>query len=228
MPEYRLLTAFRSLFAGKKYAHRSSNLGDWVAMHFYEDLVGIGRSPKLKEAVASGERVLNVQNRRVGIAARRGDGTFGEIIPGEVPIRDPGYAVARGRVATVEIGVEIKILAKKMIAQVGRVTDVLLQQVDHFWLKSHKDPIAVAIVGVNHALYTTGYEGDRSFKTDGRKYKHPFQEAPEAERRLRANAGPRYDEFLILKYRAANEPPFAFEWVDYEVTAQEYGALLSG
>lgn len=108
MTEYRLLTEFRKLFEEKKYIHRASNLGDFVAMHFYEDLLAIKRSPKLIRAVRAGERVLNVQNRRKGIQARRGDGTFGEIIPGETPIRDPGYAVARGLVATVEIGVEVK------------------------------------------------------------------------------------------------------------------------
>jgi hypothetical protein len=44
------------------------------------------------------------------VEARRGDGTFGEIIPGEIAIDDPGYVVARGPIATVEIGVEVKIL----------------------------------------------------------------------------------------------------------------------
>lgn len=89
MTEYRLLAEFRKLFKGKKYIHRASNLGDFVAMHFYEDLVAVNRSSKLVQAVEAGERVLNVQNKRKGIEARRGDGTFGEIIPGETPIRDP-------------------------------------------------------------------------------------------------------------------------------------------
>ena len=59
-------------------------------MHLYEDLVTINRSPKLIEAAINRkDRVLNVQNKRRGVAARRGDGTFGEIIPGEIPITDP-------------------------------------------------------------------------------------------------------------------------------------------
>ena len=63
-------------------------------MHLYEDLITINRSAKLIEAVSDRkDRVLNVQNKRRGVAARRGDGTFGEIIPGESPIIDGGYLV---------------------------------------------------------------------------------------------------------------------------------------
>src|SRR5438105_1381495 len=82
--EYRLPTEFRRLFEGKIYKHRDSSQGDFVAMHLYEDLITINRSPKLIEAAINRkDRVLNVQNKRRGVAARRGDGTFGEIIPGE-------------------------------------------------------------------------------------------------------------------------------------------------
>lgn len=131
--EFRLLAAFRHLFEGKIYKHRSSNQGDFVAMHLYEDLIGIRRSSKLIAAVVNRkDRVLNVQNRRHGIAARRGDGTFGEIIPGEIPIIDDGYLVARGAIATIEIGVAVKILAKAMIKQVDRVVSDLRNQVVQF------------------------------------------------------------------------------------------------
>ena len=46
MTEYRLLTEFRGLFEGKKYEHRRSNLGDFVAMHIYEDLLTINKSKR--------------------------------------------------------------------------------------------------------------------------------------------------------------------------------------
>ena len=46
MIEYRLLTEFRKLFDGKRYIHRASNLGDFVAMHLYEDLAALNRSDK--------------------------------------------------------------------------------------------------------------------------------------------------------------------------------------
>ena len=114
--EYRLLAEFRRLFENKIYKHRDSSQGDFVAMHLYEDLILVNRSTKLIDyAIHRKDRVLNVQNKRRGVEARRGDGTFGEIIPGETPITDPGYMVARGPIATVEIGVEVKILAKAMI-----------------------------------------------------------------------------------------------------------------
>jgi hypothetical protein len=59
-------------------------------MHLYEDLYAVGRSSKLRTRIDSYERVLNAQNLRVGIEARRGDGTFGELIPNVKAIADPG------------------------------------------------------------------------------------------------------------------------------------------
>jgi hypothetical protein len=225
--EYRLLTEFRKLFDGKRYIHRASNLGDFVAMHLYEDLAALNRSDKYTVGVTARERVLNVQNRRKGIQSRRGDGSFGELIPGETPIVDPGYLVARGAVATIEIGTEVKILAKAMIKQIDRVAGDLTKQVSEFKHGSGAcEPICVGIVGINSAAVTTGYERDRSFRTDGAEYKHPFQEAHEAERRLQAHAAPAYDEFLVLRYKATNEPPYPFEWVDYADTVQGYGSIL--
>ena len=131
--EYRLLSEFQRLFEGRRYKHRASNQGDFVAMHLYEDIIAINRSPKLIEAaITRKDRVLNVQNKRRGVTARRGDGTFGEIIPGETPMIDPGYLVARGPIATVEIGVEVKVLAKAMIKQIDRVINDLRNQVVQF------------------------------------------------------------------------------------------------
>lgn len=226
--EYRLLTEFRRLFEGKLYKHRASNQGDFVAMHLYEDLLTIHRSAKLIDAAVNRkDRVLNVENRRRGVAARRGDGTFGEIIPGETPIIDPGYVVARGPIATVEIGIEVKVLAKAMIKQIDRVVNDLRNQVTQF-KRGGGHPICVAVVGINCADHTTGYEGDRPFPTTGRAgFLHPCQEAPEAERRLRAQAAGEFDEFLILRFRAANEVPFPFEWVDFKETRLDYGAALA-
>ena len=76
--------------------HRASTQGDFVAMHLYEDLLAIDRSPRLVEDIRRHRCVLNVQNRRHGVKARRGDGTFGELVPGEEAIVDEGYQVARG------------------------------------------------------------------------------------------------------------------------------------
>jgi hypothetical protein len=226
--EYRLLTEFRRLFDGKVYKHRASTQVDFVAMHLYEDLVTINRSPKLIEAAVNRkDRVLNVQNKRRGVSARRGDGTFGEIIPGESPITDPGYLVPRGPIATVEIGVEVKILAKAMIKQIDRVMNDLRNQVIQF-KRGGGHPICIAVVGINHADHTVGYEKDRPWPTTGKSgFPHPFQEAPEAERRLVAEAKSEFDEFLVLRFKATNESPYPFEWVDYNATRLDYAAALS-
>lgn len=226
--EYRLLTAFRRLFEGKVYRHRSSNQGDFVAMHLYEDLITIDRSHKLIEAdVNRKDRVLNVKNKRHGVAARRGDGTFGQIIPGEAPIAFIGYRVARGPIATVEIGVEVKVLAKAMIKQIDRVINDLRNQVVQF-KRGGGEPICVAVVGINQAESVIGYEGDRPYPTTGTGgFPHPYQEASEAERRLRAEAAPEFDEFVVLRFKAANASPFLFEWANYNETRLDYAAALS-
>lgn len=196
-------------------------------MHLYEDLVQIGRAPKLIAGVKSGERVVNVANRRRGIDARRGDGTFGEIIPGEKAVFDEGFLVGRGQIATVEIGTEVKILAKAMIKQIDRVINDLRNQVAQFQVGSG-NPICVGIVGINHAQRYVSFEGDRRYPTTGKGgAPHPVQETAEAERRLRALAAPDFDEFLVLRYRATNEVPFPFEWVDYEGSRLDYGAVLA-
>jgi hypothetical protein len=225
---YRLLDAFTATFKGKRYIHRDSSLGDFVAMHVYEDLYRVAKSRLLTRRVEAQERVLNVQNRRRGIEARRGDGTFGELVPGITAIQDPGFKVARGQVATVEIGIEVKILAKAMIKQIDRVIGDLRKQVEQFQRGAGASkPICVAVVGINHAQVTTSYEGDRAFVTDGKRYTHPLEEAQEAERRLVAKAAPSYEHFLVLRYRASNVEPYPFEWVDLKSTELDYAAILT-
>ncbi len=218
---------FKRLFEEQVYRHRVAKQGDFVAMHLYEDLVALGRSPKLLAGVEKGGVVLNTQNLRRGVKARRGDGTFGEIIPGETAIFDPGYAVGRGKTATVEIGVEVKVLAKAMIKQIDRVINDLRNQVNQF-RRGGGNPICVAIVGINHAPHCVSYEGDRSFRTTGSGgFLHPYQEAPQAEERLRLEAAPTFDEFLVLRYSATNEAPYRFEWVNYADTKLDYAAALA-
>lgn len=226
MTELRLLTEFRGLFQAVKYEHRRSNLGDFVAMHLYEDLVAISKSDRYLISVENLSRVLNVQNKRKGIDARRGDGTFGELIVGAEPQFDLGYKVARGPVATIEIGVEVKILAKAMIKQIDRVQSDLANQVLNFKKRAgSKKPICVGVLGINYADVMTSYEADRSYKTNGSKYKHPIQEAEQARVRLSA-VRDFFDEFVILRFRAQNEAPYPFEWVNEKETQLEYGAAL--
>lgn len=224
--EYALLKTFRSLFDGTQYLHRDSSLGDWVASYLYEDLFKLGKSSKLNTRITAGVRVLNAQNRTVGIARRRGDGTFGELVPSATPTREEGLAVARGPVATIEIGVETKILAKAMIKQIDRVIGDLVRQTEEFQRRGGS-PICVGIVGVNFSEVYTSYEGERAFLTDGRKYKHPIQEAREAISRLQQRAQPTFDEFLVVEFIATNTPPYPFSWVDEQKIVLEFSALLT-
>jgi hypothetical protein len=142
------------------------------------------------------------------------------------PVEDPGFGVARGPIATVEVGVEVKILAKAMLKQIDRVISDLKNQVAQF-RRGGGEPICVAVVGVNHAAVTTSYEGSRTTTTDGKTHRHPYQEADEAERRLKVDAGPAFDEFIVLRYRATNTAPYSFEWVDLPRTELDYGASLA-
>jgi hypothetical protein len=223
---YQLLAKFRELFEGRQYRHRSSNQGDLVATHLFEDLHAIGRSTRYQQRVESGLSVVNTMNQRRGIQARRGDGSFGEIVPGVVAKHEPGFVVGRGEIATIEIGIEVKILAKAMIKQIDRVITGLGKQVMHFKSRGGT-PITVGIAAINWADHYCSIEGDVLWPTNGRKYKHPIQEAAEAERHLRQRAAPEFDEFIVLHFMATNEAPFDFAWKDEKRTALDYGATLA-
>src|SRR5262249_22780317 len=155
---------------GSMYRHRASTNGDLVAGCLIEDLVNLGRSHKLVRGVARREHVLNKQNRAIGRSARRGDGTFGERVPSVPASPVAGSNVAVGAVATIEIGMETKILAKAMIKQIGRVCSDMRHQAVQF-RRAHSNVICVGIVGINHGVQYTGYEGAKTWPTDGRKHK---------------------------------------------------------
>ncbi len=84
------------------------------------------------------------------------------------------------------------------------------------------------MIGINQAETTIGYEGDRPWPTTGKGgfFIH-FRKLPEAERRLRAEAQPEFDEFLALRFKATNAPPYPFEWLNYSETRMDYAAALS-
>jgi hypothetical protein len=224
--KYALLRTFRGLFEGKPYRHRIANLGDLVASHLYEDLAALGKSAKLVERIQHHERVVNLKNLMTGKPARRGDGTFGELVPAAVALTEKGMLVARGPVATIEIGAETKILAKAMIKQIDRVINDLANQVNQF-KRGGGNPICVAFVGINFAEQYVSFEGRKRWPTDGKKYKHPIQEAAQAEQRLNEKARSAFDEFQILRFRATNAKPFPFDWVDLSTTEMEYSSVLT-
>jgi hypothetical protein len=225
MVAFKLLAEFEALFSGVVYLHRISTHGDRVAGYLYEDLFDLARSPKYVARVTDQTRVLNTKNRATGLAARRGDGTFGERVPSVPPRAITGLAVARASVATIEIGAEAKILAKAMIKQIDRVCSDMRNQAAEF-RKYHASAICVGIVGINHAPRTTSYEGKAVWPTDGKTHKHPIQEAAAAEARINHGVASHFDEMVILRFKAENAAPFAFTWLDAARTNAEYSSAL--
>ena len=221
----KLLVEFQRLFHGKRYRHRVSNLGDFVAMHLYEDLYDLQRSTTYVSHVDTGVSVLSVQNQQQGISTRRSDGTFGEVVPGTELVRVEDYAVARGPIAILEIGAEFKILMKAMRKQIGRVKVDLSAQASAMRATSEQS-IRTGFVGINYAPQTTTYEGSRAFPTTGGQDAHPIDEAAGTEVRLRGIAG-EFEEFLLLRFDATNVPPYEFNWVDFATTEQDYRAALT-
>lgn len=225
MSNFALLNAFRSTFEGCKYNHRNSVLGDIIASHLYEDLLTLGKSPLFAQRVMSRDGVVNTANRAIGKKSRRGDGTFGELVPTALAITENGFKVARGEIANIEIGSETKILAKAMIKQIDRVISDLINQVKQFE-QTGGNPICVGIVGINFSPSYTSYEGDREYPTDGKKNKHPLQEATIAESRIMSEAHPHFFELQVVRFQATNVAPFPFEWMDLVQTEKEYSSLL--
>lgn len=224
---YRLITKFEKLFEGKRYRHRSPLKGNEFAVELYEDLYTLRRSPKLVDRIESGQCAIHILGKLTGITARRADGTFGERNPSTKAIFQPGYGVARSHLATVEIGIEVKMLAKAMSKQVwNRISD-LKHSLQEF-KRGGNHPITVAIVGVNHAKQYTGYEGDRAYPTDGSAdYRHPIQEAAKAKADIINEIQGLYDELLILEFDVSNVEPYPFKWVDEDKAFREYGAALA-
>ena len=222
---YKLLKAFRSLFEGVPYRHRVSTHGDYVASFLVDDLYSLNRSTKLKSAVDTQDLVLNASNKTTGKEHRRGDGTFGTLVPGVTASKSLSYVVSLGEVANIRIGAEVKILAKAMIKQIDRVGSDIENQAAEF-RKHGSEPICVAIVAINQASSYTSFEGDKSWPTDGKRYKHPTQECDAAATRLLPRIAPKYDEVLCLRFIATNTPPFNFAWLDESLTTRQYGAAL--
>jgi hypothetical protein len=63
----------------------------------------------------------------------------------------------------------------------------LINQVTQF-KRGSGNPICVAFVGINFAEQYVSFEGRKRWPTDGKKYKHPIQEAVQAEQRLNDKA----------------------------------------
>jgi hypothetical protein len=187
----------------------------------YEDLVDLGQSQKFLHRVEMKEVAVNTGNQIKGQRGRRGDGTFGRVVPGQLLSGEAGFKVLRGHVANLEIGTEVKIGATKLIAQVDRVINDLAKQSDIF-IRHNTKALKLAVVGVNSASTYTGHEGERQYKAKTA----PEREASEFANRIDRHVAPLYDELLILNFRATNNPPYEFDWVDLIETQQLYGSIL--
>jgi hypothetical protein len=217
----RLLEAFEATFRGQVYKHRLPYIGDSIAIHMFEDLYSLGHSVSLNQRIEALHVAVNTGNQIKGKKGRRGDGTLGRVVPGVVPERFPGFVVARGLVANLEVGCEVKIGATKLLAQVDRVVNDLTNQARVFRALSTA-AIRIAFVGVNHADSYVGREGEREFTAKS----PPAREAPEFARRIESLVAPEYDELLVLRFRATNVEPFPFEWLDEKQLRQHYRSIL--
>ncbi len=196
---YRLFQGLEALFAGAVYRHRASNQGDLLARYFYEDLHALPLATPFHARVAAQGAVANTTNVVPGRPGRRGDGTFGERLLTFPAVRDPGFQVAAGLTADIQIGVEVKILATAMIKQIDRVMGDLEKQARRFRASS-PGAIAVGIVAVNHAVTYESYEGERTFAKTGSQA--PAVEAPKAIAQLAA-VRPHFDELLYPPLRGS-------------------------
>ena len=218
---YRLIEAFERAFRGQIYRQRVSTTGDNIAGYLYEDLLALGQSPKLVNRIKNGEVAVNTGNQIKGKKGRRGDGTFGRVVPGNALIGILGSSVPRGLVAHLEIGAEVKIGSTKLIAQVDRVINDLTNQAQVF-RTYNANVISVGIVGVNYADTYVNWEGDRSFPAKTA----PSREAADFATRIERTVGSHYDELLVLRFKATNTEPYDFDWQNRRETEQLYGSAL--
>lgn len=134
MTDYRLLDRFEQTFSRGPYLHRNSQLGNRIADCLFDDLYLLDERSRFRAAVDAGEVALNPKGISPGVKARRGDGSFGPVVPGHTPTLRAGHVVPVAPTASAEIGSEVKILAKAMIKQIDRVCSVAIaDRIPHRW-----------------------------------------------------------------------------------------------
>ena len=127
-------------------------------------------------------------------------------------------------VALTQIGAEFKIIATAHLKQIDRVLTDLTGSAVSLREKSSK-AITMGFAAVNYSEQWTGIEGTRTFPVE-RKPKRALQESEETSRRLIEIARPAFDEFLLLRFKATNQVPYPFTWLNGDGTAADYGAAL--
>ena len=221
--KFRLLETFRTTFAGSLYKHRDSTLGNKIGRQLFEDLLSHEVSDRYREHVRRGLGVVNSGGRILTPRTiRRNDSIFGRP-PAGVDLKPPaeGFLIQEGPVAEPRVGCEVKIVAKSQQKQIDRV----ISDLDNFALRMKSESprcVNVAVVGINQESDYVGHEGDRAFKHRLRE-----QEPGIVMTKLRERLLDRYDELLILRFRATNQPPYPFNWIDAHQVELDYGAALT-
>ncbi len=220
--KFRLLETFRRTFAGTVYKHRDSTLGNKIGRELFEDLLAHEVSARYQDHVGHGRGVVNSGGRiHTPRAIRRNDSVFGKPPAGSANAGKEGFLVPEGPVAEPRIGCEVKIIAKSQQKQIERV----ISDLENFALRMKSlSPtcINVAAVGVNRESDYVGHEGERTFKHRLRDV-----ESVQVTSKLRERLLASYDELLVLQFRATNQPPYPFRWVDPIRTELDYGAALT-
>jgi hypothetical protein len=144
--EYRLLSQFEQTFRNGPYLHRNSQLGNRIGDCLFDDLYELQPDSRLHHDVDNGRVALNPKGVSPGLRARRGDGSFGPLLPGYELQPYPGHVVPIGPTAAVDIGVEVKVLAKAMIKQIDRVVSDLCGQARHFRTKTRMPCLSAWLV----------------------------------------------------------------------------------
>lgn len=221
--KFRLLETFKRTFLGTIYVHRNSTLGNKIGREIFEDLPRLHVSPLYEEHVRALAGVVNSGGKiHTQRAIRRNDSVFGRP-PAGVDIRPTKntFLVPEGPVAEPRIGCEVKIIAKSQQKQIDRVINDLAGFSDR--MKSLSPAcINLAVVGVNHESDYEGHEGDRSYK-----HKLKKQEPINVMAKLKEELLGRYDELLVLAFRATNQPPYPFRWIEPRRVELDYGAGLT-
>lgn len=220
---FRLLERFKNTFLGTRYDHRNSSLGNTIGRELFEDLLLHSGSDAYVSHARHGRTVVNRGGKiHTPRAIRRNDSILGRPpagVTGTPP--PPGSSVLEGPVAEPRVGCEVKILAKSQLKQIGRVISDLERFVDR--MKSlNPRCINVALVGVNYESDYVGWEGDRPYRHKLTSKEPEIVSARLAEALLRL-----YDELLIVRFRATNQPSYPFSWVYPKQVGLDYGAALT-
>ncbi|HWP57337.1 MAG TPA: hypothetical protein VNL14_05580 [Candidatus Acidoferrales bacterium] len=220
--KFKLLESFRKTFEGRVYKHRDPTVGNKIGRYFFEDMLDHSVSARYTHHVASRLGVVSIHGKvQTPRDIRRNDSVFGIPPAGAVLREASGFRVIEGPVAEPRIGCEVKIVAKSQQKQIDRVINDL-EGFARRMKRLNRRCINLAVVGVNHESDYVGHEGARSFR-----HALKAQESAKVEQKLRERLIDVYDELLLLSFRATNQPPYPFHWLNPIEVDVAYGAALT-